>query len=236
MSEIAVVAARKVRLQQRADEGDERARTALALAHDPNKFLSTVQFGITLVGVLAGAYGGATIAAKLAVPISEVPQLARYAEGIALALVVTGDHGAVAHLRRAGAEAHRAQQSRSDRVVGGAADDPAVENRRPGRPRPDRGDEPRAARVRHQGRGRAEPHRRRDQGAHQPGRRNRRGRRDGREHRPARVPARRSACRRDHDAAARHRMDRRRCHRGGAARVPRFARPHAVCRLPRRPR
>jgi putative hemolysin len=77
MSEIAVVAARKVRLQQRADEGDERARTALELAHDPNRFLSTVQFGITLVGVLAGAYGGATIAAKLAVPISEVPQLAR---------------------------------------------------------------------------------------------------------------------------------------------------------------
>jgi putative hemolysin len=89
MSEIAVVAARKVRLQQRAEEGDERAKTALALAHDPNKFLSTVQFGITLVGVLAGAYGGATIAAKLAVPISEVPQLARYSEGIALGLVVT---------------------------------------------------------------------------------------------------------------------------------------------------
>ena len=73
MSEIAVVAARKVRLQQRAEEGDERAKTALALAHDPNKFLSTVQFGITMVGVLAGAYGGATIATKLAVPIREAP-------------------------------------------------------------------------------------------------------------------------------------------------------------------
>ena len=89
MSEIAVVAARKVRLQQRAEEGDERAKTALALAHDPNKFLSTVQFGITLVGVLAGAYGGATIAEKLAVPIAEFPQLAPYAEGISLGLVVT---------------------------------------------------------------------------------------------------------------------------------------------------
>ena len=88
MSEIAVVAARKVRLQQRAEEGDERARTALALAHDPNKFLSTVQFGITMVGVLAGAYGGATIAEQLAVPIAEFPQLAPYASGIALALVV----------------------------------------------------------------------------------------------------------------------------------------------------
>ena len=90
MSEIAVVAARKVRLQQRADEGDERAKYALALAHDPNKFLSTVQFGITMVGVLAGAYGGATLAAKLAVPIATVPQLERYAEGIALAVVVGG--------------------------------------------------------------------------------------------------------------------------------------------------
>jgi len=89
MSEIAVVAARKVRLQQRAEEGDERAKTALALAHDPNKFLSTVQFGITLVGVLAGAYGGATIAEKLAVPIAQFPQLAPYAEGISLGLVVT---------------------------------------------------------------------------------------------------------------------------------------------------
>ena len=76
MSEIAVVAARKVRLQQRAEDGDERAKIALALAHDPNKFLSTVQFGITLVGVLAGAYGGATIAEKLAVPIAEFPQVA----------------------------------------------------------------------------------------------------------------------------------------------------------------
>ena len=83
-----MVAARKVRLQQRADEGDDRARSALELAHDPNKFLSTVQFGITMVGVLAGAYGGATIAAKLAVPIATVPQLAPYAEGLALALVV----------------------------------------------------------------------------------------------------------------------------------------------------
>ena len=90
MSEIAVVAARKVRLQQRADDGDERAKSALALAHDPNKFLSTVQVGITLVGVLAGAYGGARLAERLAVPIATIPQLAAYAENIALGLVVTG--------------------------------------------------------------------------------------------------------------------------------------------------
>ena len=89
MSEIAVVAARKVRLQQRADEGDERAKAALALAHDPEKFLSTVQFGITLVGVLAGAYGGARLAQPLAEPIATIPELAAYADTIALAIVVT---------------------------------------------------------------------------------------------------------------------------------------------------
>jgi putative hemolysin len=90
MSEIAVVAARKVRLQQRAEEGDDRARAALALAHDPNKFLSTVQFGITLVGVLAGAYGGARLAKPLAEPIARVAVFAPYADGIALAIVVGG--------------------------------------------------------------------------------------------------------------------------------------------------
>jgi len=90
MSEIAVVAARKVRLQQRAEEGDERARAALALAHDPNKFLSTVQFGITLVGVLAGAYGGARLAQPLAEPIARIAVLAPYADGIAFGLVVGG--------------------------------------------------------------------------------------------------------------------------------------------------
>ncbi len=89
MSEIAVVAARKVRLQQRAEDGDERARSALALAHDPNKFLSTVQFGITMVGVLAGAYGGATIAEQVAEPIRTVPQLVPYADGLALGIVVS---------------------------------------------------------------------------------------------------------------------------------------------------
>lgn len=88
MSEIAVVAARKVRLQQRADDGDERAKAALALANHPAQFLSTVQVGITLVGILAGAYGGATIAEPLAARIATVPLLTPYAEGLALGLVV----------------------------------------------------------------------------------------------------------------------------------------------------
>ena len=77
MSEIAVVAARKIRLQQRAEEGDHRAEAALALANAPAQFLSTVQFGITLVGILAGAYGGARLSAPLAEFFRGIPQLVR---------------------------------------------------------------------------------------------------------------------------------------------------------------
>ena len=88
MSEISVVASRKIRLQQRADAGDQRARLALKLANAPEQFLSTVQVGITLVGVLAGAYGGARLAAPLADTLRSVPTLAPYADGAAFALVV----------------------------------------------------------------------------------------------------------------------------------------------------
>ena len=88
MSEISIVAARKVRLQQRADDGDRLAKAALALAHSPTTFLSTVQIGISLVGVLAGAYGGANIAESLQVRLEQVPLVAPYAEGVALGLVV----------------------------------------------------------------------------------------------------------------------------------------------------
>jgi magnesium and cobalt exporter, CNNM family len=90
MSEIAVVAARKIRLQQRAEEGDHRAEAALALANAPAQFLSTVQFGITLVGILAGAYGGARLSAPLAAFFRGIPELAAYADAIALGLVVAG--------------------------------------------------------------------------------------------------------------------------------------------------
>jgi putative hemolysin len=90
MSEISVVAARKIRLQQRAEEGDHRARLALDLAHKPEQFLSTVQLGITLVGVLAGAYGGARLSRPLADMLSRVEMLVPYAEGIALGVVVAG--------------------------------------------------------------------------------------------------------------------------------------------------
>ena len=88
MSELAVVSARRGRLQQLADQGVRGARTAIALAEDPGKFLSTVQIGITLVGVLTGAFGGAAIAGYIAVWLRRIPVLEGYADGLALGLVV----------------------------------------------------------------------------------------------------------------------------------------------------
>lgn len=88
LSEMAVVSSRRARLQQRVNDGDLGAKTALRLAEDPNNFLSTVQIGITLIGVLAGAVGGAAISEPLAALINDVPWLADYANSIALGSVV----------------------------------------------------------------------------------------------------------------------------------------------------
>ncbi len=86
MSETAVVSARRARLQQRADEGDAGARSALA--DEPNIFLATVQVGITLIGILSGAFGGARLAGSLAGPLRAVPGIAPYADTIAFSVVV----------------------------------------------------------------------------------------------------------------------------------------------------
>src|SRR6266702_81104 len=88
MSETAFVSARKVRLQQWANEGNDKAAVALELVNSPNRVLSTVQLGITLIGILAGAFGGASIAEALAVYIGAISWLAPYSAAIALALVV----------------------------------------------------------------------------------------------------------------------------------------------------
>jgi putative hemolysin len=88
MSELSIVSARKVRLQQRADKGDAGASAAIELANSPNKFLSTVQIGITLVGILAGAFGGATLAEQLGVMLNRIPPLMPYGEAIAIVVVV----------------------------------------------------------------------------------------------------------------------------------------------------
>jgi putative hemolysin len=88
-AEIAVVSARKVRLEQLAERGNRRARAALKLAEAPNDFLSTVQIGITLIGILSGAVGGATLAQRLRPLLDQVPWLAPWSEGISVALVVS---------------------------------------------------------------------------------------------------------------------------------------------------
>ena len=89
MSEMAIVSARKARLQQLANAGDAKARAALELANSPDRFLSTVQIGITLVGILAGAFGGATIAEQIDAYIGEIfPTLDPYGETIGLVVVV----------------------------------------------------------------------------------------------------------------------------------------------------
>lgn len=88
MSELAIVAAKRVRLEHQAERGNAGARAALGLASNPGEFLSTVQVGITLVGVIASVYGGATIAEQLALRLASVSWIADHAEAAALAIVV----------------------------------------------------------------------------------------------------------------------------------------------------
>ena len=88
MSETALVSSRKARLRQRAEAGDKGARAALELADSPNRFLSTVQIGISLIGVLAGAFGGAALAGPLAEALRGVPAPAPYAGPLAFGAVV----------------------------------------------------------------------------------------------------------------------------------------------------
>ncbi len=94
MSELAVISSNKTRLQRRAEEGSSKARAALELAGNPHRFLATVQIGITLIGVLSGAFGAAGLAGRLAQPLSSLPYVGRYSASIALALVV----GAITYL------------------------------------------------------------------------------------------------------------------------------------------
>jgi len=87
MSETAVIASRKARLQQQAEKGQKGAKAALALAEEPNRFLSTVQIGITLIGVLTGAFGGATIAHQIGLLLVDTP-LEPYREAIGFGIIV----------------------------------------------------------------------------------------------------------------------------------------------------
>ncbi len=90
LAEIAVVTCRRESLEPAASGGSRAARRVLALKESPGRFLSTVQVGITLIGVLAGAFGGAAIAGRLAETLSAIPWLAEHAYGVSFAIVVGG--------------------------------------------------------------------------------------------------------------------------------------------------
>ncbi len=88
MSETAVSAARKGRLENMANKGDEKAKAALKLANNPETFLSTVQIGITLIGILTGIYAGETIKSEVVVLLNQVPFIQPYSSIIATILIV----------------------------------------------------------------------------------------------------------------------------------------------------
>ncbi|AUJ25028.1 hemolysin family protein [Virgibacillus dokdonensis] len=89
MTEIGVVTSRKIRLEQKVKEGNSKAKTALYLAENSSELLSTIQIGITLIGIISGAFGGAAIADDVSVYLSEIPFLAPWSTEISMVLVVT---------------------------------------------------------------------------------------------------------------------------------------------------
>lgn len=89
MAELAIASSRRSKLQQQANDGNKKAQAALELVDSPNRFLSTVQIGITLIGIFAGAFGGATIAEQLATQLVKIPQVAPFSDALALGIVVT---------------------------------------------------------------------------------------------------------------------------------------------------
>lgn len=88
MAEIALVSARKPRLEAQANKGDVNAKRALELSQRPDTFLSTVQIGITLIGILLGIYSGEKIVGDLAVKLDKIKFIHPYSEGIATTIVV----------------------------------------------------------------------------------------------------------------------------------------------------
>jgi putative hemolysin len=88
MSEIAIVSSKKARLEDYAQRGRKGAKVAISLIAEPEKFLSTVQVGITLIGVIAGAYGGIAIAEDLTPIIKEIDFLKNAAQEISIIIVV----------------------------------------------------------------------------------------------------------------------------------------------------
>ncbi len=90
MSELAVVSSRKSRLEHLANQGSRGARAALRLIDDPSRFLSTVQIGITLVGIIAGAFSGATLGQRLGAWLNTFPSISPYGYSIGVSITLVG--------------------------------------------------------------------------------------------------------------------------------------------------
>lgn len=90
MSEIAIVSSKRLRLQNLSENGSRGARAAIELSDSPSRFLSTIQVGITLIGIFNGAFGEASLVAGLTPQIAAIPFVGAYAREIALAIVVVG--------------------------------------------------------------------------------------------------------------------------------------------------
>ncbi|MCG7314271.1 hemolysin family protein [Priestia flexa] len=88
MTEIAIVTSKKNRLEKLKEQGDRRAAYALKLAEDPNQLLSTIQIGITLIGVITGAFGGATIAGQLSGYVERIDALSAFSYQLSFIIVV----------------------------------------------------------------------------------------------------------------------------------------------------
>lgn len=88
MTEIAVVGSRKTKLREMAKQGNKKAEYALKVADNPENLFSTIQIGITAIGILTGMYSGASLAGPLAEEIALFPPLAPYAQGIAMTVVM----------------------------------------------------------------------------------------------------------------------------------------------------
>lgn len=88
MAEMAVVSSRRIRLQHMAESGSAGAALALQLSENPARFLSAIQVGITLIGILSGAFGGATLGTRLGVILNDIPAVSPHGPQIAFFLVV----------------------------------------------------------------------------------------------------------------------------------------------------
>jgi len=88
LSEIAVITSRRIKLQKMSEDGNKNADIAIELAESPNQFLSTIQIGITLIGILAGAFGGATLVQAISGYVEGIPFLSQYSEAVGFIVVV----------------------------------------------------------------------------------------------------------------------------------------------------